>query len=414
MTTLVGALSLAAGCSPGTAPAPTAPPLATATTDGPRASATTTSATPTTPTPAASTTTTVDVYDHTGAGDVAPEALRAKHLVYVPNQLANTVQVIDPTTYRVVRTFSVSQSPEHVVPSHDLRMLWVNSDAGNALTPIDPRTGKAGRPVAVADPYNLYFTPDGRYALVMAERLRRIDVRDAQTMKLVRSVPIPCAGINHADYTADLSRLLVSCEFSGKFAVLDGEATRVISMINLNTIATPGATPRAEALAMGGPAKGLAKGANAMPQDVRLSPDGRWLLSADMLRNGVWVIDAHTMTYSRFIPTGKGAHGLYPSRDASRIYVSNRMEGSISVVDATTLTPVTKWLIPGGGSPDMGGVTADGSELWLSGRYNSEVYVFDTRTGKVTHRIPVRPGPHGLLVWPQPGRFSLGHTGNMR
>ena len=62
----------------------------------------------------------------------------------------------------------------------------------------------------------------------------------------------------------------------------------------------------------------------------------------------------------------------------------------------------------------MGGVTADGSQLWLSGRYSSEVYVIDTNTGRLLHRIPTDAGPHGLLVWPQPGRFSLGHTGNTR
>ncbi len=151
-----------------------------------------------------------------------------------------------------------------------------------------------------------------------------------------------------------------------------------------------------------------------MPQDVRLSPDGKWLLAADMLRNGVWVINAQTMAYDHFIPTGLGAHGIYPSRDATRLYVSNRDEGSVSVLDAATLTVTARWAIPGGGSPDMGGVTADGRELWLSGRYSSAVYVLDTATGRVTHTIPVGAGPHGLLVWPQPGQFSLGHTGNMR
>ena len=81
---------------------------------------------------------------------------------------------------------------------------------------------------------------------------------------------------------------------------------------------------------------------------------------------------------------------------------------------SSPLTQTALWKIPGGGSPDMGGVSADGTELWISGRYSAKVYVFDTTTGQVTHAIPVRAGPHGLLVWPQPGRFSLGHTGNMR
>ncbi|MGO4600007.1 YVTN family beta-propeller repeat protein [Terrabacter sp. 2RAF25] len=353
-------------------------------------------------------------YAYVVAGALSAEARRARPLVYVPNQLAGTVQVIDPRTYAVIATTRVAASPEHVVPSHDLRTLWVNSDKGNSMLPIDPRTGRPGPARPVLDPYNLYFTPDGRYALVMAERLKRIDVRDAHTMALRRSLPIPCHGINHADYTQDLSTLLVSCEFSGKLAVVDASATRLLRMIDLNAIATPGATPPAMARHMGGPAAMLDPGSSAMPQDVRLSPDGRWLLAADMLRNGVWVVDAHTFRVVRFVPTGRGAHSIYLSRDSLRVYVGNRDEGTVSVLDGATLRPVATWRIPGGGSPDMGGVTADGRELWLSGRYDSVVYVFDTATGRVSHRIPVKPGPHGLLVWPQPGRFSLGHTGNMR
>jgi DNA-binding beta-propeller fold protein YncE len=267
----------------------------------------------------------------------------------------------------------------------------------------------------VDDPYNLYFTPDGSHALVMAERLHRIDVRDPHTMRLQRSLHVPCAGVNHADYSADLSFFVASCEFSGKLIVVNRDASKLLKVIDLNSIRTPGATSPAEAMTMpGSPKNGLRPGASAMPQDVRLTPDGTRFLAADMLRNGIWVIDATTLRVTKFIRTGMGAHGIYPSRDAARIFVSNRDAGSISVLDARTLAPVALWKIPGGGSPDMGGLTSDGTQLWLSGRYNGVVYVFDTLTGAVTHRITVDSGPHGLAVWPQPGRFSLGHTGNTR
>jgi YVTN family beta-propeller protein len=357
----------------------------------------------------------VNVYAAAGAGKLNAVAASARQMVYVPNTMSNTVQLIDPTTYRVVGRFHTGREPQHVVPSWDMRTLWVNADQGNSLTPIDPRTGQAGAPIDVADPYNLYFTPEGAHALVMAERLRRIDVRDAHTMKLQRSLSVPCAGVNHADYNAALSLFVASCEFSGKLIVVDREATQVRKVIDLNPIKTPGATSPAEAMNMpGSPKNGLRPGASAMPQDVRLTPNGKYFLAADMLRNGIWVIDSTTLTVKRFIHTGMGAHGIYPSRDATRIFVSNRDAGSISVLDATTLDITATWRIPGGGSPDMGGITADGSQLWLSGRYNSVVYVFDTTTGKLLHRIPVDSGPHGLAVWPQPGRFSLGHTGNTR
>ena len=68
----------------------------------------------------------------------------------------------------------------------------------------------------------------------------------------------------------------------------------------------------------------------------------------------------------------------------------------------------------GGGVPGRGGVYSDGKFFWVSGRYNGVVYAIDTTTGKLLNKIPVGSGPHGLCVFPQPGRYSLGHTGVYR
>jgi YVTN family beta-propeller protein len=355
-----------------------------------------------------------NVYTHAGAGMLTAVTRRARPLVYVPNLGSNSVDIIDPRTYKIVRTFPVPAQPQHVVPSWDFRTLWVNDNKGNMLTPINPTTGKPGRSVRVDDPYNLYFSPDGKHAIVMAEARERIDFRDPHTMKLQRSLHVPCRGVNHADFTADLGTFLVSCEYSGELLVVPASGARVSAVIDLNKIKTPGATDPMTAMGSGGPAVYIGPGTTAMPQDVRLAPDGRTFVVADMLRNGLWLVDARTFTVRRFLPTGKGAHGVYPSRNGSVLYVSNRDEGTISVVDAATLTVKTTWVIPGGGSPDMGGVTADGRQLWLSGRSNKVVYVVDTSTGRLLKRIAVGLQPHGLCVWPQPGRFSLGHTGNTR
>src|SRR5205823_6309694 len=97
---------------------------------------------------------------------------------------------------------------------------------------------------------------------------------------------------------------------------------------------------------------------------------------------------------------------------ATVFYATNRLDGSISVIDPATRSVTATWKF--GGSPDMGGVSTDGTQLWHSGRYSQSVYVLDTRTGKLLHRIRVGKGPHGLCLFPQPGRFSMGHTGNFR
>ena len=151
----------------------------------------------------------------------------------------------------------------------------------------------------------------------------------------------------------------------------------------------------------------------ASPQDVKLSPDGRVFYVADLTYGGLWEISASSFRLIGFLKTGAGAHGLYPSRNDRFLYVSDRSEGAVSVVSFATRRVVKTWTIPHG-SPDMGNVSADGRVLWLSGRYDASVYAIDTRTGHLLARIPVGQGPHGLCVWPQPGRYSLGHTGIMR
>jgi YVTN family beta-propeller protein len=329
-----------------------------------------------------------NVYWADGAGRLRGPARHALHRIYVPNSQSDTLDVIDPSTDRVVAHYGVGGLPQHVVPSWDLRTLYVTNDTGNSLTPIDPRTGRPGRPIPVEDPYNLYFTPDGRYAIVVAERFARLDFRDPHGMRLRTSLPVPCRGVDHLDFTADGRRLLASCEFSGQLVMVDLRRLRVTRVIRL---------PRP----------------GAMPQDVKLSPDGRLFYVADMMAGGLWEIDAAHPRVVGFLPTGQGAHGLYPSRDSRLLYVSNRGAGTVSVVSFASRRVVRTWRIPGG-SPDMGGVSADGRVLWLSGRYDAEVYAIDTATGRVRARIPVGQGPHGLSVWPQPGRHSLGHTGIMR
>jgi YVTN family beta-propeller protein len=329
-----------------------------------------------------------DVYAADRRGELSPVVRRFRSLVYVPNSASNTVSEIDPRTYRVVRQFPVGALPQHVVPSYNLRTLWVTNDIGNSLTPINPVNGVPGRPVRVPDPYNMYYAPNGRSAIVMAEQLRQIDFRDPRTMRLDHALHVPgCDGVNHADFNANGRVMLVSCEFAARMVVVDIAHERVVRTLPLR----------------GG----------ASPQDVKLSPDGRVFYVADLSYGGVWKIGARHFRRLGFIHTGAGAHGLYPSRDAKVLYVSNRSVGTVSVLSFASGRVIATWHIPGG-SPDMGGVSASGSVLWLSGRYDASVYAISTRSGKLIRRIAVGLGPHGLCVYPQPGRYSLGHTGVMR
>ena len=377
-----------------------------------------------------------NLYSETAAGKMSPNVAGALERIYVPNHMAHTVSVIDPATLKVLSTFKVGLYPQHVVPSWDLKTLYVannaeNSDKGS-LTVVDPLTAKPGRTIPVDDPYNMYWTPDGKHAIVVAEAHKRLDFRDPQTMKLDYSIATPdCAGINHADFSIDGRFAFFTCEFNGSVTKIDLANRKVLGTIRLSryfdrpdalalvqaSLKTPKYVPDPK---QPGDQICITPG---MPQDVRFSPDGRTLYVADMMADGVHVVDPETFKQFAFIPTGVGAHGLYPSRDAKVLYVANRGsnyvhgkpkgKGSVSVIDFASGKVLKTWPVPGGGSPDMGGVSADGKHLWLSGRYDDVVYRFDTGSGAVDF-VAVGKQPHGLAVWPQPGRYNLGHTGNLR
>ena len=365
-----------------------------------------------------------NLYSEIGAGRLS-EAVQG-HLarVYVPNRQSNDVWVYDPVTLKVVDKFKVGVNPQHVVPSWDLKTLWVANNAertpNGSLTPVDPKTGKPGAPIPVDDPYNMYFSPDGKSAIVVAEAFKRLDFRDPHTFALQFSLPVPrCGGINHADFSIDGRYAIFTCEFTGGVTKVDLVERKVLGYLQL---ILPG-KPTKVVKGPDGKDETICTVWKGMPQDIRVSPDGSTWYVADMMSNGVYVVDGATLQQIDFLPTGIGSHGLYPSRDGKKLYVANRGsmkihgppkgKGAVSVIDFASRKIEATWPIPGGGSPDMGNVSADGTQLWLSGRYDDVVYVFDTTTGGVK-TIKVGAEPHGLTVWPQPGRYSLGHTGNMR
>ncbi len=367
----------------------------------------------------------LNLYSEIGSTKLSAAVVKDLERIYVPNLRSNDVSVIDPATMKVVDRFKVGLSPQHVIPSWDLRTLWVANNAERqetgSLTPIDPLTGKPGANVPVDDPYNMYFTPDGKSAIVVAEARRRLDFRDPHTMAMQYAIEVPkCGGINHAEFSIDGRYALFTCEFDGAIAKIDLTARKVEGYLKLTMPKTrirEGADPRDPG------ASEICTAKKGMPQDVRISPDGKRFYIADMMADGVHIVDGEKFVQVGFIASGPGTHGLYPSRDGKHLYVTNRGThrihgkrngpGSVDVMSFATEKIVSHWPIPDGGSPDMGNVSADGKWLWLAGRFDDVVYRIDTKDGSV-RKVKVGGEPHGLTVWPQPGRYSLGHTGNLR
>ncbi len=317
------------------------------------------------------------------AADAGKSALgRYPERVYVPNSLANTVHVIDPRTFKITATFPVGQVPHHITPSWDLTKLYVTNTGGNSLTVIDPMTGGVTGTIPVEDPYNLYFTPDGKMAIVVAERHKRLDFRHPETWKLIKSVPVKWPGVDHLAFSRDGGYLVASCEWSGRIVKVDLAKLEVVADMALGKT----------------------------PIDVVRPPRQHLMFVADQSDHGVFVVDPDAWKQVDFIPTGRGTHGILLSHDEKSLYASNRLEGSISVIDIATRKVTATWKT--GGSPDMGQLSPDGKQMWISSRYGAGVMVIDTTTGKVIARIPTDAGPHGMTYFPNSrSTRSLGHNG---
>ena len=327
-----------------------------------------------------------NVYSATMTTELGKAVADLPERVYVPNVGDGTVDVIDPHTFKVVDHYAVGEMPHHVTPSWDMNQLYVNNEGSSSLTAIDPKTGKPTGTIPVPYPYNLYFTPDGKKAIVVVERLQTLEFRDPKTWDLLGSVYIPSPGVDHIDFSADGDYLLASSEWGGMVTKVDTNEMKITGGIYL--------------------------GGN--PVDIKLSPDGSVFYVANQGPDfgGVHVIDPKIMKQLKFIPTGAGAHGLYVSRDAKFLYVANRLAGTISVIEFATRKVTDTWEV--GGSPDMLQLSPDGTQLWYADRYNGTVSVVDTRSGKLIHRITVGYYPHGITYFPNVGRFSLGHNGVYR
>jgi YVTN family beta-propeller protein len=326
----------------------------------------------------------VNVYA-AATGAILPRLRSIPERVYIPNVISNSIDVVDPATFKIIDHYSVGREPQHVTPSRDMRWLYVDQGDTGQLTVIDPVTGKIARVIPnVTDPYNLYFTLDGTKAIVVAEDKKRLDFRDPQTFRLIRSVSVPWPGVDHLDFTADGRFLLATTEYSGMVVKVDTVKMAVVGHVHVG----------------------------GLPIDVRLSPDGSVFFVANQGLSGASVVDPVHMRVVKFIHTGVGAHGFAVSRNARLFYLSNRIEGTISVLDPFARRVVRTWRV--GGSPDMMQVSPDGSQLWFSNRFDGYVTVISTRTGRVLAKIRTETSPHGLCYFPQPGTISLGHNGVYR
>jgi YVTN family beta-propeller protein len=308
-------------------------------------------------------------------GFAAP-ASGASPLAMVLNSGGGTISEIDMTTRRVLREVPALREPSHWALSPDRSKLLVSDASGNAIFFLDPATGKELGHKLIPDPYQLWFTPDGKYLTVTALRLNHVDIYQADTLAPVKRFK-PGSMPSHLAYTPDSRFVFVSLQGSNALACFD------LHNMTQHWHALVGKTPAGV-----------------------LWHKGR-LLVGIMGADYVAVVDPANGRIIRRVKTARGAHNLFVTPDEKHIYVTNRVAGSLSVLDAASLDVVKTIRMPGG--PDDLCFAPDG-KLWISLRFAAAVGVHDPVTG-ATERISVGRSPHGIfistLLTDQPARKAM-------
>lgn len=292
--------------------------------------------------------------------------------LYVTNTHSGTISVIDTARDEVVATIPLGGGvPNRIVLTPDGAQAWAIHDKSRVISVVDVAARKVLRKVKIGEwPYNLTFTPDGRYCWVLDwGDVSKLLIWDTQKNALDGEIEVstwPAHGI----FSRDGNLFWVTSETAGNVGVVDVPQRKLI-----------------EVLPSSGDAMGLA-----------LSADGQFVYVANGEDRTVSKVDART---HRIVATGKVKgvnHDVVLTPDGRSLYVTLRKANRIAVLRADDLEPVTE--IPQPGYPDLVVMSNDGTKAYVSNRQANVVTVIGLSDHREIKRIAVGKGPHGMALAP--------------
>ena len=292
--------------------------------------------------------------------------------------LADSVLVLNSgdTNYSVVSRsrrvetgqLPIGREPHHLIRSADGSKVMLASTVTNELLVLDARTGERRDLIRnVVDPYQLGFSPDGKWFVTAAYRLDHVDIYSASDFKLVKRIFIESLP-SHLAFDKDSKTVFVTIQQTGRLIAIDLE-THTMKW-------------------------NVAVGAD--PAGVVMLPDDRRLLVALTGGVGLVVVDPQDGRSIGHLNTGRGAHNFWPQGDGRHYFLTNRLDGTISRIDTREMRVTDQIRVPGG--PDCIDITPDGKELWVTQRFLRRVAVVDLATMKMVASIPVGKSPHGVFI----------------
>jgi YVTN family beta-propeller protein len=290
-------------------------------------------------------------------------------LVIVLNSDEASLSIIDRRTMKEVDRRPVGREPHHLMLTPDGKELVIGSTVTNELTFLDPVSGELRRRVRdILDPYQLGYSPDGKWFVTTAYRLNHVDIYDAKDFRLAKRMPLATLP-SHMAFTADNATVLVTMQGSNQ-----------VTAITLATQEVAWTVDVGEA-----------------PAGIYVTPDQRRAIVGLTGEDAVAVVDLQSRRVAKWVVTGRGAHNIFRMPDdATKVLVTNRVDGSISLLDTTKLEVIETFRAPGG--PDCLDFTPDGKQIWVTQRWRRKVMAIDLATKQIQNIVNVGRSPHGVYI----------------
>ncbi|WP_245238035.1 Ig-like domain-containing protein [Paenibacillus etheri] len=143
------------------------------------------------------------------------------------------------------------------------------------------------------------------------------------------------------------------------------------------------------------------------PNSAAINPDKTQVFVTNRLDNTVSVIDPITDTVSATLTVGKDPNGVAFNRDGSKAYVANKFDGTLSVINTRTLEVVDVIVAPG----EPVAMVAIGDKLYVTRQKADLVSVVDIQSDSVISEISVGQRPFGLSVNPAGTKIYVANQG---
>lgn len=230
----------------------------------------------------------------------------------------------------------VGREPHHLIRSPDGEEVLLSSTVTNEIVVLDARTGERRRVVRdVIDPYQLGYSPDGKWFVTAAYRLDHVDIYKADGLKLAGRIFLD--GLpSHLAFDNESKTVFVTLQQSGRLAAFDLSSQMIKWSVPVGSA----------------------------PAGIVMLPDGKRLLVALTGEDGFIIVDPEKGDILGRVRTGNGAHNFWPKGDGRHYFLSNRIASTISLIDTQEMKVVGEIRVPGG--PDDMDITSDGRELWVA------------------------------------------------